>query len=88
MRDSQASLQLVAKQPAPSPSPYTGAGAAIVVVVVVVVDVVVVDLGDVDDTDSPNVGDHLVLLVETVLTGRQFVSPNITGALAPLQIDH
>ena len=89
MRDSQASLQLVAKQPAPSPSPYTGAGAFIVVVVVVVVvDVVVVDLGDVDDTDSPNVGDHLVLLVETVLTGRQFVSPNITGALAPLQIDH
>ena len=86
MRDSQASLQFVSKQPAPSTSPHTlaRAGAGIVVVVVVVV----VDLGDVDDTDSSDVGDHLVLLVQTVLTGREFVSPNIPGALAPLQIDH
>ena len=58
-------------------------------IVVVAVDVVVVvDLGDVDDTDRTNVGHHLVLLVETVLTGRQFVSPNIPRTLTPLQIDH
>ena len=85
MRDSQASLQFVAKQPAPSASPCTlaRAGAGTVVVVVVVV-----ELGDVDDTHSSNVGDHLVLLVQAVLTGGQFVSPNIPGALAPLQVDH
>lgn len=87
MRDSEASLQFVSKQPAPSTSPTTLAMTGIVVAVVVIV-VVVVELGDVGDTHSSNVGDHLVLLVQTGLTGRQFVSPNIPRTLTPLQIDH
>ena len=87
MGDCEASLQFVAKQPTPSPSPDTRAGAGAVIGGVVVV-VVVVELRDVDDTDGGHVGDDCVLLVQTVLTGRQFMSPNITGALAPLQIDH
>ena len=88
MRDSEASLQFVSKQPAPSTSPTTLAMTGIVVAVVVIVVVVVVELGDVGDTHSSNVGDHLVLLVQTGLTGRQFVSPNIPRTLTPLQIDH
>ena len=55
----------------------------------IVSSLIIVLTGDVDDTDaSSQVTLHLLLSVQTILTGREFVSPDISAALTPLQADH